>query len=658
MLSTVSSLWLQSILFIIGHLEEFSPINLALLPASMRRWLFLYLPLADVCLLESTLMSKGIDMEEIWRIRSSKMQAGLVRLQMPIEGFWRQRYLHQLWDVAMVESTNYASSYGQISSSRIHSCRWHSLNQCIFAVNQYSMSELSLDSIYTAVDRTDTYIHTSHGIVSYKCGKCNIVAYIPFRYMKYLLRQHNLVSLVSLFYSTCRYSPTSLTLCQHNMCNRNGYLSQIILKKYPDILILPLRNVQMLTILPVHFTDGCTKMNRIFDFNCVTHSLFSSMRETLEDIDIRLMVSPFRLSELKMSLEMLQFLSVSSLHQNILRERFVKNIILRQKFSLRVLNIKQSSFRTTSNLNCLLSLFSSTQFTMLSFDQTAFSISAFQELLLHFFTSTVQADQLLSFKDSFIEGNESLKLPVRKLRSSSLMTKTLDLENIKAAFCTIEELNKVLKTFPPIFLKQLSIREGKSLDNFSSLPVKINEESKSLDSISSLPAIKVNELHLSFSSGLSKTNVSNLLSFLSNHSIGSLQVCLWKRVFASSTAELIHQLAKCFTNPKTPLKYLKFIWPVENGLVYPLQDSETIIRFSKFIEEIIKNIDKLAELELDISEHYSQSPCPSDILYDVWRKNSEGIKLARVVASTDRVKSIDLWELAEVVEERVTSFVL
>ena len=655
MLSTLSSLWLQSILFLIGHLEEFSPNNLALLPASMRRWLFLYLPLADVCLLESTLVSKGIDMEEIWRIRSSKMQAGLVRFQIPVEGFWRQRYLDQLWDVAMVESTNYASSYGQISSSLIHSCRWHSLNQCIFAVNQYSMSELSLDSIYTAVDQTDIYMHTSHGIVSYKCGKCNIVAYIPFRYMKYLLKQHNLVSLVSLFYSTCRYCPTSLTLCQHNMCNRNGYLSQIILKKYPDILTLPLRNVQMLKILPVNFTDGCTKMNRIFDFNCVTHSLFSSMRETLEDIDIRLMVSPFRLSELKMSLKMLQFLSVSSLHQNILREPFVKNIILRQKFSLRVLNIKQSSFRTTSNLNCLLSLFSSTQFTMLSFDQTAFSISAFQELLLHFFTSTVEADQLLSFKDSFIEGNESLKLPVRKLRSSSLMTKTLDLENIKAAFYTIEELNKVLKTFPPIFLKQLSIREGKSLDNLS---VKINGESKSLDSISSLPAIKVNELHLSFSSGLSKANVSNLQSFLSNHSIGCLQVCLWKRVFASSATELIHQLAKCFANPKTPLKYLKFIWPVENGLVYPLQDPETIIRFSKFIEEIFKNIDKLAELELDISEHYSQSPCPSDILYDVWRKNSEGIKLARVVTSTDRVKSIDLWELAEVVEERVTSFVL
>ena len=652
MLSTVSSLWLQSILFIIGHLEEFSPNNLALLPASMRRWLFLYLPLADVCLLESTLMSKGIDMEEIWRIRSSKMQADLVRLQMPIEGFWRQRYLDQLWDVAMVESTNYASSYGQISSSRIHSCRWHSLNQCFLAVNQYSMSELSLDSIYTAVDRTDTYIHTSHGIVSYKCGKCNIVAYIPFRYKKYLLKQHNLVSLVSLFYSTCRYYPTSLTLCQHNMCNRNGYLSQIILKKYPDILTLPLRNVQILQILPVHFTDGCTKMNRIFDFNCVTHSLFSSMRETLEDIDIRLMVSPFRLSELKMSLKMLQFLSVSSLHQNILREPFVKNIILHQKFSLRVLNIKQSSFRTTSNLNCLLSLFSSTQFTMLSFDQTAFSISAFQELLLHFFTSTIEADQLLSFKDSFIEGNESLKLPVRKLQSSSLMTKTLDLENIKAAFHTIEELNKVLKTFPPIFLKQLSIREGKSVGN---LPIRINGESKSLDSISSLPAIKVNELHLSFSSGLSKTNVSNLQSFLSNHSIGSLQVCLWKRVFASSTAESIHHLAKCFANPKTPLKYLKFIWPVENGLVYPLQDPETIFRFSNFIEEIFKNINKLGELELDISE---QSPCPSDILYDVWRKNSEGIKLARVVASTDRVKSIDLWELAEVVDERVTSFVL
>ena len=58
---------LQSLLFIIGHLDEYENETLALLPPRTRRVLLLNLPAIDVCKLEGSEVTEAIDMEEIWK---------------------------------------------------------------------------------------------------------------------------------------------------------------------------------------------------------------------------------------------------------------------------------------------------------------------------------------------------------------------------------------------------------------------------------------------------------------------------------------------------------------------------------------------------------------------------------------------------------------
>ena len=58
---------LQSLLFIIGHLDQYRNETLALLPPRTRRELLLNLPVIDVCRLEGSRATEDIDMEEVWK---------------------------------------------------------------------------------------------------------------------------------------------------------------------------------------------------------------------------------------------------------------------------------------------------------------------------------------------------------------------------------------------------------------------------------------------------------------------------------------------------------------------------------------------------------------------------------------------------------------
>ena len=58
---------LQSLLFIVGHLDQYRNETLALLPLRTRRELLLNLPVVDVCRLEGSGATEDIDMEEVWK---------------------------------------------------------------------------------------------------------------------------------------------------------------------------------------------------------------------------------------------------------------------------------------------------------------------------------------------------------------------------------------------------------------------------------------------------------------------------------------------------------------------------------------------------------------------------------------------------------------
>ena len=66
-LSFPAPLRLQSLLFVIGHLDQYRNETLALLPPRTRRELLLNLPVIDVCRLEGSGVTEDIDMEEVWK---------------------------------------------------------------------------------------------------------------------------------------------------------------------------------------------------------------------------------------------------------------------------------------------------------------------------------------------------------------------------------------------------------------------------------------------------------------------------------------------------------------------------------------------------------------------------------------------------------------
>ena len=61
------SLQLQCLLFIVGHVHEFSSTAIGLLPTSIRRKLLLHLPVADILKLECTPVTANISMDDLWQ---------------------------------------------------------------------------------------------------------------------------------------------------------------------------------------------------------------------------------------------------------------------------------------------------------------------------------------------------------------------------------------------------------------------------------------------------------------------------------------------------------------------------------------------------------------------------------------------------------------
>ena len=96
---------LQSLLFIIGHLDEYGNESLALLPPRTRQTLLLNLPVIDVCKLEGSGVTEGIDMEEIWKTlyynrlptRQKKYEGLLLTVDDMQELTWKDCYFGSLF---------------------------------------------------------------------------------------------------------------------------------------------------------------------------------------------------------------------------------------------------------------------------------------------------------------------------------------------------------------------------------------------------------------------------------------------------------------------------------------------------------------------------------------------------------------------------------
>ncbi len=126
----------QCLLHLICHLEEYTPETLASLPLRLRRRLLLNLPAVDVCQLEDTAVTEGIDMEvSVWKELLGKQG---VTCQEP---HFKQKYVDQVY---------WYFFRGQFSDTS----RWlFSAPDCLGVTNwayfQHSFAPVTPDGLYS-----------------------------------------------------------------------------------------------------------------------------------------------------------------------------------------------------------------------------------------------------------------------------------------------------------------------------------------------------------------------------------------------------------------------------------------------------------------------------------------------------------------------------
>ena len=245
MLSKVLSLWLQILLYVLGHLEEFSPDSLSLLPTSLRKWLFFHLPVADVCILDSTSMAYGIDMNDVWK----KLFKNRVLFKTPLMEkhirSWREYYLDCIWedvfkyvkpslaDVSISEQSQWAHSKCSKSLS-------HPVLQFLFSMD-----------IATITDELTTG-KSLFGMFTVNCLSCQVIKWtIPKRYLLHFVQEnpHNFLYILSLFWMYWHYSPKYIRL-DSELEIRCPSLAEQILASHPNVLCIPLHNVLDLDFIP------------------------------------------------------------------------------------------------------------------------------------------------------------------------------------------------------------------------------------------------------------------------------------------------------------------------------------------------------------------------------------------------------------------------
>ena len=260
MLTQVVSLWWQVILYIVGHLEEFSSEALALLPASLRRWLFLHLPVADVCLLEGTSMSNGLDMEQIWeelykaRVLVVKKDKTTLRNKLT----WKEQYCHDLW-ICVNEHTQPRFRYvcgfdieGQLAH-KIH--HWRKCNTS--SMKHLLLTQLfgaSLNIIQTIQQSTNIPIF---GISQVTCDTCVHVMICPQRYVHHcaLFEKPSFLKTASYFWIYFRNKPDFIRLNSNALPFSCSSLSQLILTAHPDVLSVLCSRVNSLDIQTINERD-------------------------------------------------------------------------------------------------------------------------------------------------------------------------------------------------------------------------------------------------------------------------------------------------------------------------------------------------------------------------------------------------------------------
>ena len=260
MLTQVVSLWWQVILYIVGHLEEFSPEALAFLPASLRCWLFLHLPLADVCLLEGTSMSIGLDMEQIWeelyKARLLVVKEDKTTLHNKLT--WKEQYCHDLWICVNKHRQPRFRFLCGVDIERQLARKTPHWTKC----HRSSLKHLLLTQLFGASLNIIQTIQQSANIPIFDisqvtCDTCVHIMICPRRYVHHcrLSEKPSFLKTTSYFWIYFRNKPDFIRLTSNALPLSCSGLSQLILTAHPDVLTVLCSRVNSLDIETIYERD-------------------------------------------------------------------------------------------------------------------------------------------------------------------------------------------------------------------------------------------------------------------------------------------------------------------------------------------------------------------------------------------------------------------
>ena len=560
-MTSLCSLNVMVILVIIDNLEYFHPFLLMTIPTVIRRKLLKVLPVADILLLESANVTQDINMDQVWKelvierlqtlIDNSNATSKLRRRIEHYEGLWRDFYLNFVFEQgldhqheALIEHQLRKMGRPMRKPTIVKGYKpW--LCDPIFGIKAGAISTASLS------------ITTHHQL--FYIGNSMLTAdsiIIPYRYMIYYVNERKIQSffhhLLSIFWIYGKFCPQRILLHRADISG----LSAQVLKKYPNVLSIPLCNVSTVELVP--------RFSNQFEYDAI-FSILSSLRCNKTEKMLKLIISSSYPGKLiRPDLFQSRYVSKLSIergHPLSQDNIYLEQLLFHMSPHLQLLSLNQIPLSNNSNeafISSIVGLFSRKKFKRLSVHDAELSSDVmntmFERLLsskhkqelelksmrvLQFYdTSSIlsisPSHALHSVKKSLIIDNmfecgfESTGMYILEaLKALSLMklTVTSDMVPMLNSFCEmlpVQELSLVLDSFVPLnktdLIKQLVAKDGIKEVSFE---IQFEEWISTIHSMNAKLARKTLENVISAMEVVAAKGTLRKVTFYTKHCVGS-----------------------------------------------------------------------------------------------------------------------------------------
>ena len=655
MLSKVVPLNLQVLLYILGHLNEFSYRALSLLSVRAKQWLFFHLPLADVCLLEQFPVFKGLDTNSMWRslcevkllkLRDSTTIAAEKDLQ-SYTGSWRQFYLHHLWlesfqflspslaDVSIAEQSEWEETYLQNKVLAKLSNELLNPADCPSVVTHMFVTHLFAAGITSLIAELSTD-NTLFGIHVMKCDKCLFQASIPNCYLPYWSRNEydHLPFLFTIFWIYCQYKPEVFRV-NFGFKTKCSPLTQLVLKLHPDVLCIPLSAVHTLD-----FSPRCLSPEQSSLLRAVVQGVYNGLEVMKLNISDR---NHGKLSKLENLPKRVHKLVVHGRCSNV-GIVYIKDILLcylnqLTEVSLRCLWLNDMTDKVFVTSLC--NLFQKSCFQKLSISEGEINFSILRDVMDSFFHSPFEQDMKL----------ENLK--IYDYCTNFIQTDKFTLQatpkNLSISFASILEQLECENGSHELQVKDLY---HASLQKFCQYIIMAMEWSVFKTLI--LTGDVLEELYNSFhrfqkQKILKPYNIKTLiLDGIIFQSNTSLVLCLFCRTVGISNLCVNFDLYRSdmfwFNDSDVAMQCVyevmhTLVNVVKIGFSWECQESFQFMRFGhnayrkdmfKLLFECLFSFPELSEIELDLSRFQHLKKIHVCVIYAVWLEFARGKKLKNI----------------------------